>query len=397
MKNKCFQILLLTLIAFIGIWGCKKDGIRGLVDDNGGVPGVVTNVQVENKNGAAVITYTPPSDQDLLYVKAVYSLGNGVEKTAKSSFYTNQLEVEGFNDTDEHKVQLIAVNRNGKESNPVDVTITPLISPLEYAYQNMTLESTAGGIKIKTINKFKGDLVFMVLVDSMTSGKINSLDNLYTSDSLVSSSVRGLPILTRKYGVTIRDRWLNHTDTIWASLTPKEEILLDKTKFKAFTCDNDSKFSYGTTIELMWNGNANLQQWPATNTDIASGVPTTLTWSIGDSPVKLTRFNLYTRNEGGLFFSKGSPRYMEVYGSNNPSKSGDWSEWTKILTCEVTKPSGLPLGQETGTDNAKGNGGFQFDFDEDTPPYKYLRLKCDQNWSGSYFMVVEQIFIWGTN
>ncbi|ANI88335.1 hypothetical protein A9P82_02900 [Arachidicoccus ginsenosidimutans] len=398
--NKYIPIILMlgTLI----ITGCKKDGAPGLIEDGTTPPGKVSNVKVTNKNGAASITYTPPSDPDLLYIKAVYSLTSGKEVTVKSSYYSNQIDVQGFNDTLVHEVKLYSVNRSELASDPVTVDIQPLVSPVQIAYRNMAVTATAGGVHITSLNPLRSDLVIVPLVDSLNDGKWEGLNNIYTADSAISVSIRGMPSVERKFGFYIRDRWANATDTLFATLTPKQEILLDKSKFFVFQCDNDSKFSYQTHLDLMWNNNPNLQQWPCVNTDISSSTPAVITWGLGDEPVKLTRFTLYTRQQNNTdnsptFFADGSPKLFEVYGSNNPSHSGDWSEWTKILTCQVTKPSGLPLGQGTNADYLAGLAGFSFDFDEDTPPYRYLRIKNLQNWMGTYFIVIEQINMWGTN
>lgn len=394
-----FSLLMAVLFLFFA--SCKKQDMNGLLENNSTPPGIVTGVQVVNKNGAAVISYTPPSDKDLLYIKAIYTLASGEVRTVKSSYYANQLLVDGFDDTLKHEIQLYSVNRSEVASAAVAVEVEPLVSPIQIAYRNLSVSATAGGIRVKSLNPLRSDLVIVPLIDSLDNGKWEALNNIYTSDSLIATSIRGLTPVEKKFGFYIRDRWLNHTDTLYASLTPKREILLDKGKFSVFQCDNDAKYSYGTHLDLMWNNNPDPNQWPCVNTDISAGVPAVITWAVGDQPIKLTRFNLLTRQQNNAdnsptYFADGSPKLFEVYGSNNPSHSGDWSEWTKILTCQVVKPSGLPLGQGTNADVIAGRAGFSFDFDEDTPPYKYLRIKCLQNWMGSYFIVIEQINIWGT-
>jgi hypothetical protein len=394
---KKLTLIIATLLLLItGMWSCKKEELNGIKENSGAKPGIVSNVSVKNENGAATITYALPGDEDLLYVKAVYTLANGSKQEVKASYYTNQLRVAGFADTLKHTVKLYAVNRSEVEGEPVDVTVEPLVSPIRLVYRSLTAQATAGGIRIKSVNQFKGDIVIVPLVDSLNNGEWGNLDNVYTSDSLIAVSLRGLPPVQRKYAFFVRDRWLNRTDTLYASITPKKELQIEKNDFSVYQCDNDTKMSWGTTVDMMWKGLFN-NEWPCTYTDESSGVPTTITWSVGAAPVKLTRFNLLTRREGSLYYSKGSPRRFEIYGSNNPTHDGDWSKWTKILTCEVVKPSGLPLGQENNADATAGSSGFTFDFDEDLPPYQYLRLKCLQNWVGSYFIEIQNMSMWKTN
>ena len=394
MKSK-IQIVFLVLV----LGGCKKSDTNGVIENNKMPPGVVTNVTVKNSNGAATITYTLPNNPDLLYVKAVYATASGMSREVKSSYYNNNLVVDGFADTLSHTISLYAVNRSETASSPVTVTVKPLIAPIWMVFDSLKVTATYGGVRIKSVNLLRGDVVIVPLVDSLNNGQWESLDNIYTSDSIIAASIRGMQPVARKLAFYVRDRWLNHTDTLFATITPKIELPLDKTKFFVFQCANDAQMSYSTTVDLMWT-NTNANEWPCVNTDISSGVPAVITWGLGSQPIKLTRFNILTRPQGSssnLYFTDGSPRLFEIYGSNNPTHDGDWSKWTKILTCQVIKPSGLPLGTETSADLAAGSAGFAFDFDEDTAPYQYLRLKCLQNWNNSYFIVIEQLFMWGTN
>ena len=389
-------VVIAALLLLTGVWSCKKEDVNGIKQGGGSAPGVVSNVTVVNEHGAATISYILPGDEDLLYIKAVYTLPNGTQREVKSSYYSNQLRVDGFADTLKHTVKLYAMNRAEVAGAPVEVDVAPLVSHIQLVYRNMAVRATAGGIRILSLNPYKGEIVIVPMVDSLETGEWKSLDNIYTSDSAIGVSIRGLSPTPKKFAFTVRDRWLNHTDTMYATLTPKRELSIDKNDFAIYQCDNDTKMSYGTTVDLMWKGLMS-NEWPCTYTDESSGIPTTITWSVGSAPVKLTRFNLLTRREGTLWYSKGSPRRFEIYGSNSPTHDGDWSKWTKILSCEVLKPSGLPLGTENNADNTAGSVGFSFDFDEDTPPYQYLRLKCLQNWMGSYFIEIQNMSMWKTN
>jgi hypothetical protein len=389
-------VVIAVLLLMTAEWSCKKEDVNGIKQGGGGAPGVVSNVTVVNEHGAATISYVLPGDEDLLYIKAVYTLPNGTQREVKASYYTNQLRVDGFADTLKHTIKLYAMSRAEVAGDPVEVQVEPLVSHIQLVYRNLAVRATAGGIRILSQNPYKGEVVIVPMVDSMETGEWKNLDNIYTSDSAIGVSIRGLSPIQKKFAFTVRDRWLNHTDTLYATLTPKRELSIDKSDFAFYQCDNDTKMSYGTTVDLMWKGLMS-NEWPCTYTDESSGIPTTITWSVGSAPVKLTRFNLLTRREGSLWYSKGSPRRFEIYGSNSPTHDGDWSKWTKILSCEVLKPSGLPLGTENNADNTAGSVGFALDFDEDTPPYQYLRLKCLQNWMGSYFIEIENMSMWKTN
>ena len=86
-------------------------------------------MNVKNIPGGAILSYTLPDDEDLLYVKAVYNLKEGLAE-AKSSLYTDTIKVVGFGDMEPREVSLIAVDRSRNESAPVKVTVNPEEPPV---------------------------------------------------------------------------------------------------------------------------------------------------------------------------------------------------------------------------------------------------------------------------
>ena len=84
---------------FLSLWACED--IEDSFDKE--PPGVVSNVEITPMSGGAKITYDLPDDDDILFVKASYvnSLDQSVFKV--SSFYSNEIEIDGFNDTQEHE------------------------------------------------------------------------------------------------------------------------------------------------------------------------------------------------------------------------------------------------------------------------------------------------------
>src|SRR4051794_26451510 len=75
-------------------------------------PGQVTNVKVANVAGGANISYTIPTDNDLLYVKVIYKLDDGRIMEQKASAYANSLKVEGIGKSFEQEVELICGDRS---------------------------------------------------------------------------------------------------------------------------------------------------------------------------------------------------------------------------------------------------------------------------------------------
>jgi len=123
MKSKYFNILIIYVIGLL--YACQEESIgQQPVDSN--PPNPVTNVTVRNISGGAIIHYTLPDDEDLLYVKALYYLKDSIEIDTRASVYVDSLVVVGFGDMKERQVRLMAVDRSQNESSAVTVSISPL-------------------------------------------------------------------------------------------------------------------------------------------------------------------------------------------------------------------------------------------------------------------------------
>lgn len=381
-------------LALLLLAACKEDIMHEPVEKGKGAPGVVSGVEVTNGNGFAEIIYTLPANQDLSYVKAVYEVGPGNKREVKASYYTNRMKLDGFGDTLEHKVELFAVNRGEEASSPVTVTVKPLVAPITLAYRDLRVVATFGGINIQALNKFRFPMVIIPLMDTSGRGGFRNLDNIYTEDSVINRNIRGMDTVPTKFAFTIRDRFLNFTDTFYTTLKPIFEQALNRLNFTAVRLPNDATFVYGTNPEMMWDGRG-ASGWPSAFVDEAAGSPQSFTINLGKTSV-LSRISFYPYQEiGAQYYVRGSPRYFEIYGSNSPDASGSWASWTKILDGEVIKPSGQPYGTETGADREKALAGWEFDFPPGLPAYKYIRIRTLRTWQGHFGVCISQLKLWG--
>lgn len=380
-------------LMLIGLRGCKDDHFNGIVEGNDTPPGPVTNVQVTNDHGKAVLRYTLPDDVDLLYVKAEYPLANGQMRVIKSSQYTNELVVDGFADTKPYQIKLYAVNKSEISSEATDVTVQPKEPIFNLVFDEIQVTPSFGGVRIRTLNKLKGSVVIVPLLDSLGTGEYAQLDSYYTEDSLINYNVRGLKPEEMKFAFYVRDRWLNTSDTLYTAITPLEENLLDRNLFQAVRLPNDAEFRFDTNLQMIWDGNMSAGKWPSLYTQDVASSPTSLTFSIGKE-AKISRVVIFPRRENG-FYDKGNLREFEIWATNEYNQDGSWDSWTKLASCLVVKPSGTPVGTSTPADDAAGTIGWSFDMPEDAAKYKYLRIRNLRNWQGSYFMQMRQIQVWG--
>src|SRR3546814_19812046 len=69
--------------------------------------------------------------------------------------------------------------------------------------------------------------------------------------------------------------------------------------------------------------------------------------------------------------------------------------WVKLLECEMIKPSGRPLGNNTLEDEEVALAGHEFTFPLDAPPVRYLRFKILETWGGTDYMWIRELTFFG--
>lgn len=354
--------------ACLAMPSCKQQEIRVPLENDKNAPAQVTNVKVESLHGGARINYSIPHDEDLLYVQADYKIRDEIKQEVTASYYANSLEIHGFADTSSHEVILYAVDRSGNKSEPVTVKVNPLKSPVQLAYDSLTYDADFGGIHVNIKNEAQGNLVTTVMIKDST-GDWEEYDKNYSGLPDIDFSVRGLPSVTTTFGVFIRDRWDNHSDTLVKVLKPYFEEELDKNKFNELFLDNDTKSTWA--LSGLWNiSTTQFSGWHSANN---AGVPVWFTFDLGVK-AKLSRFRTWQVHDGREY-SSGNIKQFQVWGSNDPNPDGTFDSWTKLMDCEVKKPSGLPMGQLTNEDKETAAAGDEFVLPLSAPPVRYIRFK----------------------
>ncbi len=103
-----FCVMAVAITCFLSC--SKMDGYKLPESTDKTKPGVVTDVKVRNFNGGAVLTYTLPATENLLYVQAEYKINDKVVRQTKSSYFLDTIRVEGFQKSQEYTVTLHAVS-----------------------------------------------------------------------------------------------------------------------------------------------------------------------------------------------------------------------------------------------------------------------------------------------
>lgn len=380
------------IVLFLCFCACSEKRLEPITDSLG-KPGIVTEVMVDAIAGGAVISYRIPDSEDILAVKGVYTLEDGKEYETTASFYENKLMIQGYNDQEEHDVILYAVNRAQELSDPVSVKIRPLESSLSKTAKTMAIISDFGGAQYNWRNRDKSPLTFEFLAED-SLGLMQTMKIITSQSDTSRQSIRGYDPKPMRFASIIRDNYGNASDTIYPlekMITPMFEEKLPKSKMKVLSLANDASFTN-------WEGmdsyliDDNLETF---GHSANSSMPAAFTLDLGQV-AKLSRIVMFQRKFSDSYYNWGNPKSFTVYGCDTkPLQSGDWSEWVKIMDCEVMKPSGSPAGTVTDEDVAVALEGHEFSFELIQAPLRYIRIVVNSTWENTSFCHPVEVSIYG--
>lgn len=391
MKNK-----LIILLGIITLYGCNNDPeVLGQMALDSVAPGSVTITSVVNGPGNATITYSLPSDSDLLYVEATYKVNDNLTRKAEASFYNNELFLEGFGEAKAYTVSVVAVDASKNRSAPVEVIVNPENGPVITAFETLNVVAAFGGINLSWLNESNSNLEIEVYINDLDNvGFFKEQTVIYSSDSEGDFNVRGLDPEPRTFRVTIVDRWGNRSETLEIVLTPIIEIELDKSLWDVAV---NWDIHPAGPLERLNDG------IKGTNANRALAMPVNparprIDIDLG-AEAKLSRFLMDPWPNGDVaMFNNNNQRYFKLYGSNNPSAydAADYSAWVIIEeNGEIVKPSGLPRGQLTAADRLAFNAGFVTDIKINVPSYRYFRYEVIEDWSGTNRFMAAEFTLFG--
>ena len=204
MKTKTLkQIFFLSLVVLL--WSCSEEVDQVPLEANSIAPQQISNLQVENLKGKAKLTYTLPDDEDLLYIKANYTLPTGREMEVKASYYQNSMLLEGFTGNEDVEVEVVAVNRSEVASAPVTVTVNPLQSPIFDVYNSLDVGEAFGGIFVNAENPERMDIAILILAKNEQGEYVTDPNSIYTSTDIINGRLRGLDTLAQDFGLLTAD------------------------------------------------------------------------------------------------------------------------------------------------------------------------------------------------
>ncbi len=391
---KMKRLILLLIIAGCALYACKEEPI-GQQPTDSVPPGPVSNVTFKNTPGGAVLKYTVPKDEDLLYIKAVFSLKEGVQSESRASLYVDTLVVEGFGDTQPREVNLIAVDRSKNESTPVSVTVTPLVPYVLTIGETLGLMPDFGGVQAYWQNPSRAD-ISVVILKKDNNNEYVPLETFYSSMVDGQGVVRGMDTIPADFGVLVQDRWINQSATLYYTLVPIYETIFDRLNFRAVDIPGDAPVGAGWTKDRMFDGIVGENGFSSQGG--LGTMPHSVTVDLGVLG-RLSRLRLFQRtgNSNDYVFAEGNPKIFEVWGCETLDATGDWDSWTKLMDCTSVKPSGLPMGTNSDEDIQRAKEGEDFICPPTNPKVRYIRIKVYQTWSGGDNIQIGEIQVYGDN
>ena len=202
MKSIKIYALALGLLAVFA--GCQNDVVKPLENDKE-APAPVRDVTYTKMSGSVLLTYTLPSDPDLLYVAASYTNKAGKKYEFKASYFTNTLLVEGFGDTDTYSLDVYAVDRSENYSEPVNIQVAADTPPVQAAYETLEVQPDFGGMTFSFDNASKADLTVYVSTPNADNEMVNA-ETFYTGLAKATFSVRGFLDVPRDFEIWFRSQ-----------------------------------------------------------------------------------------------------------------------------------------------------------------------------------------------
>ena len=394
--NICTRYLLICILLILG---CSEEE-RGAYGSDEIPPDAVEINSVENKPGGAIIKFTPPTNEDLLYIRGAYSDENGISKQVIVSSVIDTLSIIGFGQTGDYNVDVTAIDTSDNESVAVTTTISPLEAPINAILESIEGAQDFGGINISYLNPTRAEVSLNMSILDQDGNQVFK-ESFYTSQANSSYSFRGYDPIPTTFIIYVEDRWGNKSITKTLESTPLEDVFLDKGFFSIQQMPGDESFSeYGFSANQMWDGSWS-SQWNCGHTNFLA-LPHQLTINLVQL-ARLNRFKLYQRG-GTELYKHGNPKRFQIYGRENldnlpiysPSNPGDG--WILLGEFESFKPSGLPPGSNTEEDYLFQDNGEDFVFDSNIQQYniQYIRFVNLETWNNQMVSVIGELSFWGS-
>jgi hypothetical protein len=180
--NNIRKIAVFMLLAVAGFYACEEGERYEISSDDTTPPHAPTVDSIIALPGGARIFYKIPGDEDLLSIEAAFTATNGdVVKSAVSLLAPPVLEIFGFSDTPEQKIDFYALDRAGNKSPIQTLTVRPEEPTYSRVANTLNVYAGFGSLLITWENELEVDVNVFVDFTFSDNGTERSVHQAYSS------------------------------------------------------------------------------------------------------------------------------------------------------------------------------------------------------------------------
>lgn len=399
-RKTAVRIATATILISSVLWGCKGEELETTP------PGKVTNITYRPTLGGAVLHFTAPNDNDLLYVKASYTNSLGEEVFKVASHYTDSIEIDGFNDETVKTVRIYAIDHNNNQSEATEIQVTPQKSYIHVVEETLSMKADLGGVRVSWKNPAaKTVFVYVYYTDSAKTQE-RILSSASDSASLI---IRGLDAKDYSFSVMVEDFSGNKTAKVAkGTYKPMLEQKINKstwTVVQNLSVDGDK---WEGTLASFFDDVVDTKESSADNSyfiisrDDNGGM---LNWPLNvvidlNKTVVINRFVIWQRafwytsaeqngvSENYYYYQSENMKSFEIFVSN------DKVTWTTLGTFDI----GNPVNDEGKIPSEKiqeAIDGHEFNLTDLSIPFRYLKVSLLSNFGSEANVYGSEITLYG--
>ena len=395
MRKQINKILLFSIFMFATLFSCTSEE-----DLDTKAPESVTNISVTPSNGGGVINYSLPTDDDILYVKAVYTNSQGEEVFRVSSKHTSAIEVNGLNQTTPLKVKIYVVDESENSSEAAEIEFTPLKSFIFLVQESIQITPDLGGVKIAWDNiASKTVFVYVHILDGA-----NELIRILSSNTAQENIfIRGVASTEMTFSTKVEDFDGNITDLEdKGKYTPFFEEKIDKSTWSLMSGQSINGNAYeGRTVNF-WDDIVDTVETDADNSYFIAtrdnnggslNFPLDIVIDFNKN-VKIQRFIVWQRaywyNGGGVTY-----HYQEEnLKSFNLYASTDNQTWNLLGEFDIGDPRD-GAGNISAAAFQEAIDGHEFSLDNTSDTFRYLKFQMTSNYGSTQLTAGSEITLFG--
>jgi len=395
MKKQLNKAVLFLLFIFAAIISCSDHE-----DLETSPPGILSNVSVTPTNGGGIISYTLPSDDDILYVKAVYTNSQGAEVFRVSSKHNTSVEITGLSQLTPVKVKLFVVDVNENISETVAIDFTPLESFIFLVQESIQITPDLGGVKI-TWENIASKTVFVYV--HILEGADEDIRILSSNNPQESIFIRGLPPSEISISTKIEDFDGNITELEEKGrYIPLFEEKIDKSTWTLVSGQSINGNAYeGRTVNF-WDDVVDTVETDVDNSYFIAtrdnnggslNFPLDIVIDLNKN-VKIQRFIVWQR---AYWYQGGGVTYHyqeENIKSFNLYASSDAQTWSLLGEFDIGDPRN-GAGEIPAPAFQEAIDGHEFSLENTSEVFRYLKFQITSNYGSTQITVGSEITLFG--